>query len=79
MVACFAGLLCNAQVQCVMGARVPVLKYKCALSGLDCDISIQGSGALVKANFMRLINQHCRTLSPLYRCGCALRVSCMVL
>lgn len=50
-----------------MGARVPVLKYKCALSGLDCDISIQGSGALVKANFMAVLNQHCPALSPLYR------------
>lgn len=51
-----------------MGARVPVLKYKCALSGLDCDISIQGSAALLKANIMALLNQHCPMLSPLYRC-----------
>lgn len=52
-----------------MGARVPVLKYKCALSGLDCDISIQGSAALLKANIMALLNQHCPMLSPLYRCA----------
>lgn len=51
-----------------MGARVPVLKYKCALSGLDCDVSVQGSGALVKANIIKIINQHCPALSPLYRC-----------
>jgi hypothetical protein len=54
-----------------MGARVPVLKYKCALSGLDCDISIQGSAALLKANIMAILNQHCPMLSPLYRCACA--------
>jgi DNA polymerase sigma len=52
-----------------MGARVPVLKYTCALSGLDCDVSIQSSGALVKANFMALLNRHCPNLSPLYRCA----------
>jgi hypothetical protein len=51
-----------------MGARVPVLKYTCSLSGLDCDVSIQSSGALVKANFMALLNRHCTNLSPLYRC-----------
>jgi DNA polymerase sigma len=56
------------QVQSVMGARVPVLKYKCALSGMDCDISIQGAGALVKARFMAVLNRHCPLLSPLYRC-----------
>jgi DNA polymerase sigma len=55
------------QVQTVMGARVPVLKYTCAMSGLDVDVSIQGTGALVKANFMALLNQHCPALSPLYR------------
>lgn len=50
---------------------MPVLKYKCALSGLDCDISIQGTGALVKANCMALLNQYCPALSPLYRyMGC---------
>lgn len=51
----------------MMGARVPVLKYTCALSGLDVDVSIQGTGALVKANFMALLYQHCPALSPLYR------------
>lgn len=55
------------KIQAIWGARVPVLKYTCSLSGLDCDLSIQGSGALLKANFMYILNSHCQQLAPLYR------------
>jgi hypothetical protein len=62
----------HLQVQAILGARVPVLKYRCSLSGIECDISIQGSGALLKANFMALLNAKFPLLAPLYRCadGC---------
>lgn len=29
------------QVQAIWGARVPVLKFTCSMSGLECDISLQ--------------------------------------
>lgn len=44
-----------------------MLKYTCALSGLDCDISLQGTGALLKAQFMHILTRTCTALPALYR------------
>lgn len=60
-------LCCVLQVQAIWGARIPVLKYTCALSSFECDISLQGTGALVKAHVIRILNQSCSTLSAVYR------------
>lgn len=60
-------LMSMQQVQAIWGARIPVLKYTCRLSGLDCDMSLQGTGALVKARFIYILNSGSRHLSALYR------------
>ncbi|WIA19118.1 hypothetical protein OEZ85_003766 [Tetradesmus obliquus] len=58
--------LARHQVQAIWGARVPVLKFTCSMSGLECDISLQDTGALVKAHMMGILNYHSSSLSPLY-------------
>jgi DNA polymerase sigma len=51
----------------LLSARVPVLKYTERVWGLDCDISIQPSGSLLKGRLIRLLQCHFPALSPLYR------------
>jgi hypothetical protein len=42
------------QVQGIWGARIPVLKYSCSMSGLDCDISLQVSSFCCWFSYMLL-------------------------
>ncbi|KAF8064505.1 HESO1 [Scenedesmus sp. PABB004] len=56
------------RVQALWGARVPVLKYTCRLSGLEVDASLQETGALLKAGVLRAVAERaCPALAPLYR------------
>ena len=45
-------------MQPILGARVPIIKFVDAVSGLDCDIAVGSSGAVFKSAVMGLLAQH---------------------